>query len=139
MAWMYAEVLPDKVAVDLANQWQMLIAKLYVLGDRFEVPKLKQASRKLQASDLLSRSNTDPPYFEAIKFAFENLLSNDVLLQLYTDVFAKNYKYTEAKEAKLNAERLPHDFLVSVMMRYSMTLGSDRPRLSVKDYTGTEA
>jgi hypothetical protein len=136
---MYAEVLPEKVAVDLFNEWQMLMAKLYVLGDRFEVPKLKQASRELQASHLLSRSNTDPPYFEAIKFASENLPSGDVLLQLYADVFAKNYKVTIAKEARLNAERLPHDFLVSVMMRYSMVLGSNRLRLSVKDYTGTEA
>jgi hypothetical protein len=135
---MYAEVLPEKVAVDLFHQWQMLMAKLYVLGDRFEVPKLKQASRKFQAGDLLSRWNTDPPYFEAIKFAFENLPSDDVLLQLYTDVYAKNYRYTDAKEARLNAERLPHDFLVSVMMRYSTTLGSDRPRLSIKDYTGAE-
>jgi hypothetical protein len=136
---MYAEVLPEKVAVDLFNEWQMLMAKLYVLGDRFEVPKLKQASRELQASHLLSRSNADPPYFEAIKFASENLPSGDVLLQLYADVFAKNYKVTNAKEARLNAERLPHDFLVSVMMRYSMALVPNRLRLSVKDYTGTEA
>jgi hypothetical protein len=45
---------------------------------------------------------------------------------------------TDAKEARLNAERLPRDFLVSVMMRYSKVLGSDRPRLSIKDYTGAE-
>ena len=139
MAWLYAEVLQENFTVALFNEWQMLMAKLYVLGDRFEVPKLKQASRELQASHLLSRSNTDPPYFEAIKFASENLPSGDVLLQLYADVFAKNYKVTIAKEARLNAERLPHDFLVSVMMRYSMVLGSNRLRLSVKDYTGTEA
>ena len=141
---MYAEVLPDRaaLAVDhlkLFNQWQMLMAKLYVLGDRFDVPRLKQASRKLQASNLLSRWNTDPPYFEAIKFAYQNLPGDDILLKLYTDVYAKNYGYTDAQEARLNAERLPHDFLVSVMMRYSRLFGLDRSRLSVKDYTGTEA
>lgn len=142
---MYSEVLPNEapnskgVTVDSFNQWQILMVKLYILAGHFEAPRFKFAVLKLQVSNLLRHSNIHPPHSEAINIAFENLPRGDILLQLYTDVYAMNYKYTDENEVRLNAERPPRDFLVSVMMRYSTMLGSDRPKLNIEDYIGTEA
>jgi hypothetical protein len=62
------------------NQWQILMAKLYIFADRFEVPRLKSAALDIQASNLLCHSNIHPPHSETVKFVFENFPKGDVLL-----------------------------------------------------------
>lgn len=93
--------------------------RVYVFSDRFEALDLKRVALKLLTETLLSPSNQHAPYVEATKVAFENLPDGDPLLRLLADVHCEKYKYMDENNAEMEAQGLPHDFLVCLMMRYS--------------------
>ena len=117
------------------HEWELQMNRVYVLSDRFEALDLKRVALKLLTETLLSPSNQHAPYVEATKVAFENLPDGDPLLRLLVEVHCEKYKYMDEKNAEMEAQGLPHDFLVCVMMRYSkIRVGTGQLQLDVKDY-----
>ena len=124
-AWTYTRTLPAcvKYETEIDNKWQMLLAKVYVFGDRFNIPGLKSAALNMQKTNASERQQPwgvmQPPCCKVIKFVYENLPENDTFMQLLVNNFCCGDKFTNAEQAENELRSFPHGLLVKIIMEYN--------------------
>jgi hypothetical protein len=116
IAWAHMRTLPyrnlDVMDEDHYNKWQMLLAKVYVFADRFNVPKLKTDVRA-------ERIWWQPACREVIEFVYGNLPENDILVQLLVKSFCRGDGFANAEQTKHDLRSLPYELLVRIIMQYN--------------------
>ena len=117
--WAYTRMLPACAKNHTEEYRQMLLAKVYVFGDRFNVPGLKTAALEMQRINDIERMQPEPPYCELIKFVYENLPENDTFTQLLVNNFCYGDKFTNAEQAENELRSFPHGLLVKIIMQYN--------------------
>lgn len=129
IAWAYTRTLPDcvKHGIQEYNNWQMLLAKVYVFGDRFNIPGLKTAALHMQNTNDSKRKQPwillQPPCCEVIKFVHGNLPENDAFLQLLVDRICCGNSFTDAEQGEHGLRSLPNDLLMKIIIQYNMNKG----------------
>jgi hypothetical protein len=116
VAWAYMRTLPyrdlDVMDEDHYNKWHMLLAKVYVFGDRFNIPRLKTDA-------LAERIWWQPACREVIEFVYGNLPENDILVQRLIKSFCRGDGFANAEQAEHDLRSLPHELLVRIIMQYN--------------------
>ena len=116
VAWAYTRILPyrDLNVMDEEeyDKWLMLLAKVYVFGDRFNVPGLMADTRA-------ERIWRQPACRDVIKFLYEHLPENDILMERLVKSFCRGDGFTDAEQGEQELRSLPHEFLVRIIMQYN--------------------
>lgn len=131
--WLYTKKLPwktrDWVAPSPENdsgshghgqQAERLMMKVYVFADRFLVPELGVAMFRYFAN--FCNNGGNPPYYDAILYAFDNLPSTSpmltLLVKLHCAYWNENSDTEDNGELELRQD-LPHDFLLRGMEHFA--------------------
>jgi hypothetical protein len=129
IVWVYTRILPDCVKHEMEdyNKRQMLLAKVYVFGDRFNIPGLKTAALNMQKTNDSKRKQPwmllQPPCCEVIKFVYGNLPENDTFAQLLVSNFCCGDSFTNAEQGEHELRSLLLDLLVKIIMQYNKNKG----------------
>lgn len=123
--WIYTQKLPatgdewKAVAKESAKSVygfesrHMAQIKTYVLADRF----MAAVFRKVVGNNIVNANSLMPPWYEVVIYAYSNLRSEDMMLRFLVDTHCAYCGDDPPGEVKLYPEP-PHEFLVSVMIRY---------------------
>ena len=95
--------------------------KAYCFADRLQCAKFKHAVHARFVREITLGSNS--LCFPVINYAFANLPSEDILLKLFVDTHCRWYVAgLDVCEEITDLDRLPKDFLIRVMHRYSYVI-----------------
>ncbi|KAF1964931.1 hypothetical protein BU23DRAFT_561468 [Bimuria novae-zelandiae CBS 107.79] len=139
--WLYRQDLPEIKQRNWTKyggskeDTDIYVTRLYVLADRFIMPKLKQLALEIAFTEF---DEYVWPALNTIKFAFESLPEGDPFLQLLVDQHCLYYDgggfYNRYElETQECFGKLPGGFLVGVMRRYAEMVKKER-RLRFEDY-----
>jgi hypothetical protein len=95
----------------------LLQFKLYVFCDRVTAVELKRAVR----NNIVSTNLFAAPKYLAVIHAFENLPSDDSMLDFLVEIHCNNYEPSmdgDSGDGKL-IDRLPRDYLARIMKRHA--------------------
>jgi len=112
---------------------QLLRIKACVFGDRFMAFSFKKAAH----NQYISEKDIKVPWYEHIKYAFENLAEDDLLLTAQVDFHCYAWDPNQDDEDELEVRpQLPNSFFVRVMMRYQqlISVSSDENTLKTCPY-----
>lgn len=116
VAWVYTRTLPYRdpnvMNGDEYDKWLMLLAKVYVFGDRFNVPGLQVDTRA-------ERIWWQPACRDVIVFLYEHLPENDILMERLVKSFCRGNGFADTEQAEHDVRSLPHEFLVRIIMQYN--------------------
>lgn len=115
-----------------ASKWRKYLSKLaidtdmgyvlvYTFADRFMVASLKETCVKALARDY--DKNSSRPNYKTITTAFQNLPSEDPLLDLLVEVHCQRWNEDDDSNDQDELFSLPPSFLFQVMKKYSQRYG----------------
>ncbi|KAK4496916.1 hypothetical protein PRZ48_011365 [Zasmidium cellare] len=94
----------------------MLLIRLYVLADRFDIPQLRHDTMDYLQNGVYHNPDVLPS-FEAVTHAFDNLPSNSKLRLWLVHIFAYTWNPDlDSPEQVAKRESLPKDFILEVML-----------------------
>jgi hypothetical protein len=95
--------------------------KVLVVADRIIAPIFKQAAYNKLVSDAIVN---ETPAYEPVIYAFANLPTDSPILTLLVELQYREYRIGDDTSENGELERrrkLPHDFLVRVMLRFTQS------------------
>ncbi|XTI89530.1 hypothetical protein V2W45_1241817 [Cenococcum geophilum] len=139
MDWLYTERLPrtkkevDETGVlggrELVSSYTGLeFAELYIFADMYDVPGLRR-----QVMDRIFAASVLPKY-AVVVLAFAKLPTTTPLCRFFVDVYCQRFRESDDDESeRKQREKLPHEFLLGVMLRHAKIMG----RLRAKEMTSS--
>lgn len=124
--WLYRQTMPVSAGWGVTEVTKLcpsmmtrcnLLACLFVLADRFIVPKLKPDLTKLTVT--FFNTFTGVPNHETITYAYGNLSPHSPFLQLLADAYCKNWKPSRDYKEWKSVGELPKDFFRRLVYRYA--------------------
>ncbi|KAH7085153.1 hypothetical protein BKA63DRAFT_485128 [Paraphoma chrysanthemicola] len=144
--WLYTNTLPeDESAWDdsghergSAKGTERTMIKVCALAHRLLAANFGRAVTYEVVCCFINENGDAPPYYDTIILAFEILPPMSPILQLLVDLHCLRYCSEDDSQDEIELQlrsRLPHEFLVRTMLRYSKLIKSSPTRvLEACDY-----
>lgn len=140
MDWIYTERLPrTKKEVDetgavggrelISSYTGLEFAELYIFADMYDVPVLRR-----QVMDRIFAASVLPKY-AVVVLAFSRLPTSAPLCRFFVDVYCQRFRESDDDESeRKQREKLPHEFLLGVMLRHAKIMGRLRAKEMLPSY-----